>query len=375
MKLAIVTSRYPKENQPYNHMFVHVRALYFQSQNIEVTILVPAKTSTVYTYQGIQVIEDTAKVIENKLKDFDVLYLHLLNQYPLINGGYRLYKAIMKHNYRTAIYIHGADVLVYPEYLYDFNWSLKGVCKYLYVQTWNYRTMKRFLNQISTSGKYLMMTPSEWMKGHTEKIFKHSFEHFYAIPNGIDTELFDVPFDYETRYKLVTIRPLSDPKYGVDMAIELMRFLPEAYTLDIYGKGHLKGEYENLIRKYNLENRIQIIDYFIEREELPTLFSKYGMFLAFSRFDSQGVIMCEAMAARLLTISNYNSAIPEFVKNNQTGLLGDHMEELAATIVSISANEQQLQALVERGRQSMEDINWEKQGEKEVVKLRKLMES
>lgn len=373
MKLAIITSRYPKENQPYNHMFVHVRALYFQSQNIEVTILVPASSAATYTYQGINVIEDTAKVIEDKLKDYDVLYLHLLNHYPLTNGGYRLYKAIMKHRYRTAIYIHGADVLVYPEYLYDFTWSLKGICKYLYVQIWNYRAMKRFLNQISTFDSYVMMTPSKWMKNHTEKIFNRKFEHFYAIPNGIDTELFDVPFDYNTRYNLITIRPLSDPKYGVDMAIELMRFLPEPYTLDIYGKGHLKKTYEDLIRKYNLEKRIQIIDSFIEREELPTLFSKYGQFLAFSRFDSQGVIMCEAMAARLLTISNYNSAIPEFIENNTTGLLGDNLEELAESIVLISNNERQLQALVERGRASMEEMNWMKQGEKELTVLRKLM--
>ncbi|WP_353118426.1 glycosyltransferase family 4 protein [Myroides odoratus] len=373
MKLALITSRYPKENQPYNHMFVHVRALYFQSQHVEVTILVPACESNEYKYQGITVIEDTAQALKRKLGSFDVLYLHLLNQYPLKNGGYHLYQEIMKHKYPTAIYLHGADVLVYPEYLYDFTWTLKGICKYGYVQTWNHYRMKRFLNQISTFDHYLMLTPSNWMKNHTEKIFKRKFDQFYAIPNGIDTALFDVPFDYETRYKLITIRPLSDPKYGVDMAITLMRFLPDLYTLDIYGKGDLKASYEALIRKYNLEKRIRIIDTFIEREELPVLFSKYGIFCAFSRFDSQGVIMCEAMAARLLTISNFNSAIPEFIKNEQTGLLNDDLEQLAATIVKVSANENQWAELVEGGRSSMEAINWEKQGEKELTVLRKLM--
>ncbi|WP_413510917.1 glycosyltransferase family 4 protein [Myroides odoratus] len=373
MKLAIITSRYPKENQPYNHMFVHVRALYFQSQGVDVTILVPAKNKNQYTYQGIQVIENLAKEIKIDLAHYDLLYLHLLNQYPTKDGGFSIYNEIGKRKYKTALYLHGSDVLVYPDYLYDFKWSLKGIAKYLYINSWNHYLMSRFLNKISLFNTYVMLTPSQWMKNHTEKIFKRTFQNFYAIPNGIDTQLFDVPFTYENRFKLITIRPLNDPKYGVDMSIELMRFLPDTFTLDIYGKGFLKTEYENLIKHYKLEKRVKLIDDFIERNELPMLFANYGMFLAFSRFDSQGVIMCEAMASRLLTISNFNSAIPEFIRANQTGLVNDNMEELAKDIGRISQDKQLLEKLVENGRISMEQINWYKQGEKELEVLRKLV--
>ena len=172
MKIAIITSRYPKENQPYNHMFVHVRALYFKSQGVDVTILVPAKEKSIYNYQGIHVIADVSSEIANVLGKYDLLYLHLLNQYPLKNGGFSIYNAILKNKYPVAIYIHGTDVLKYPEYLYDFTWSIKGIVKYLYINTWNHFWMKRFLRQISLSNRYLIMTPSLWMKNAPNRYLK-----------------------------------------------------------------------------------------------------------------------------------------------------------------------------------------------------------
>lgn len=373
MKLALITSRYPKENQPYNHMFVHVRALYYVSQGIDVTVIVPANSKLEYSYQGVKVVEDKSSNCVKMLGSFDLLYLHLLNQYPLPNGGFKIYNAILKNKYPTALYIHGSDVLVYPEYLYDFSWTLKAIVKYLYVNVWNHILMNRFLNGISKTDKYLMLTPSKWMKQHTEKIFNRTYSNFTNVANGIDTELFDVRFNYENRFKLLTIRPLSDPKYGVDMSIEFMRFLPDEYTLDIYGKGALKEEYELLIKHYNLEHRVTIIDDFIERKELPNLFSKYGIFLAFTLFDSQGVIMCEAMASRLLTISNSNSAISEFVDDNIGGLVGSDLKLLAERLQILIAQDTLMRELVEKGRESMEKINWKTQGQKELDLLKKTM--
>ncbi len=372
MRIAIITSRYPKDNQPYNHMFVHVRALYFKSQGIDVTILVPAKEQCVYHYQGIEVIEATTNSIVPLLSQYDLLYLHLLNQYPLKNGGFRIYNAILKNKYPVAIYIHGTDVLKYPEYLYDFEWTLKGIVKYLYINTWNHLRMKSFLNNISKFPQYLIMTPSMWMKQHTEKVMKYTFNNFHTVANGIDIELFDVPFDYKNRFKILTIRPLSDPKYGVDKAIELMRFLPERYTLDIYGKGYLKKKYEDLIQKYYLQERVKIVDDFIEREKLPVLFSKYGIFSAFTLFDSQGVIMCEAMASRLLTISNNNSAISEFIEDGIGGVIDDDLEKLAHKIIEITNDSHVMENMVKEGRSRMTKIDWRKQGRKELELLKKL---
>lgn len=373
MNLAIITSRYPKENQPYNHMFVHVRALYFKSKGINVQILVPAKEKFNYHYQGINVLEIPTKEILMILPKYDILYLHLLNQYPLKDGGLLVYREIIKKKYKTAVYIHGSDVLLYHDHLYDFEWTFKGIAKYMYVNFWSHYIFKQFLNKISKTNEYLMLTPSKWMKNKTEEIFKRKFNQFYVLPNGIDTELFDVPFNYKNRYKLVTIRPLSDPKYGVDMAIDLMRFLPDKFTLDIYGKGELKVKFDQMIVDYGLSHRVRIIENFIDRENIPQLFSNYGIFCAFTRFDSQGVIMCEAMSSQLLTISNDNSAMTEFIINDKSGLVENNLEVLANKMIELVENPELLEQICLTGRNTMKNIHWEIQGEKELELLQNML--
>lgn len=374
MNLAIITSRYPKENDPYRHMFVHVRALYFIEQGVSLTIFVPSKSVEHYNYQGVDVVCDSSENISKALHRYDVSYLHLLNFYPKVDGGYTIYKEIVRSRLKVALFIHGTDVLKYPEYLNDFRFSPLGVAKYLYVNYWNHYCMKFFLNKITTRNKYLILTPSKWMKEHTESIFKRKFPFFYNLPNGIDTDLFDLPSNFDNRFKAVTIRPLSDPKYGVDIAIEVMKQLPKAFTLDIYGKGFLSKKYQKMIDDYGLQDRVHIIDTFIERDAINDLFSRYGIFFAFTTFDSQGVIMCEAMASRLLTVSNPIAAIPEFIHDGVNGLLGNDFIEIAEKIVAVTSDKVIYEEITQNARISMEQIHWRITGEKELKLLRELVE-
>lgn len=374
MNIAILTSRYPKENDPYRHMFVHVRALYFKEQRVNVTVFVPSKYKETYNYQGVDVVCDSSKNICKVLHQYDLLYLHLLNFYPKVDGGYAIYKKIVKRKWNVALFIHGADVLKYPDYLYDFRFTPLGIAKFLYFNYWNHYWMKFFLNKIDKSNRYLILTPSKWMKAHTESIFKRKFHSFYNLPNGIDTDLFNLPSNFENRFKAVTIRPLSDPKYGVDTAIEVMKQLPKEFTLDIYGKGYLSKKYQKMIDDYDMQDRVQIIDTFIERNAINDLFSKYGMFFAFTNFDSQGVIMCEAMASRLLTVSNPIAAIPEFIQDGITGLLGNDFKEIAEKIVAVTNDQEIFEGITQNARVSMEQIHWRSTGEKELKLLRKLVE-
>ncbi len=374
MNIAIITSRYPKENDPYRHMFVHVRAMYFIEQGVKLTVFVPSKDVEQYNYQGVDVVCDSSKNICKVLHQYDLLYLHLLNFYPKTDGGFVIYKEIIKSKFNVALFIHGADVLKYPDYLYDFSFTPLGITKYLYFNYWNHYWMKFFLNKIDRGNKYLILTPSKWMKEHTESIFKRKFASFYNLPNGIDTDLFDLPSNFENRFKVITIRPLSDPKYGVDTAIEVMRQLPKEFTLDIYGKGFLRKKYQKMIDDYNLQDRVQIIETFIERSSISDLFSRYGIFFAFTSFDSQGVIMCEAMASRLLTISNPIAAIPEFIQDGKTGLLGNDYVEIAEKIIAVTKDQERYEEITQNARVSMEQIYWRTTGAKELKLLRELVE-
>lgn len=372
MKLAIITSRYPEESNPYNHMFVHVRAKYFKLQGVEVSVFVPSNETKRLNYEGISVIYSTSELIVKELDSFDVYYVHLLNFFPYLkNGGLPIYKFLEKQKKPTALGIHGSDVFKYPEYLFDFKFTAIGIARYFYKNYWNYPKMRKFVNSMNQSSKFAVVFPSKWMKNYTENHFNLKLKNPHVIANGIDTDLFKYASLYNNRFKLLTIRPF-EAKYGVDKAIEVMRFLPKKFTLDIYGKGPDKEIYLKLIKEYDLQSRVNIIEEFVDRNRMNALFHEYGMFFALTLFDSQGVSMCEAMASGILTISNPVTAIPEFVEHEVTGILGTTPEEIAKRILEISDIEFDYNNITQNARSFMETIHWHKTGQKELEMLQSL---
>ena len=99
MKIAIITSRYPSLDNPYNHMFVHMRSKEFVKQGKNVDVFVPSREKHEYIFEGISVRKISSNQIVKVLRDYDILYLHLLHIYPLTQkDGWIIYKAIIENN-------------------------------------------------------------------------------------------------------------------------------------------------------------------------------------------------------------------------------------------------------------------------------------
>lgn len=368
MNLALITSRYPKENAPYNHMFVHVRALYFKTRNVSVTVFVPSKKNANYIYQGIRVLEMKAKDIVHELHQFDCIYLHLLNHYPLANGGFSIYRALERRDCSTAIYLHGADVLTNSNEFTGYTGGGKEFLKKIYATTWKRYFMGRLLRVFMERKDCLIVTPSRWLLEQVSTMYHIEPCRINVIPNGIDTTLFSRAGGFSKRHRILCLRPLNHT-YPIELCVRLMLFLPEEFTLDIYGEGEDYEKILQLILSLNLQDRVFIYKGFVRREDLPTLFEQYGVFNAFSKLDTQGVIMCEALSSGLLVLSSNRTAIPEFVQDGVSGLLHNEVEDLRSfglRLIAITSDELSFKKMTLEARESMLKINWELQGEKEL---------
>ena len=125
MKVAIITSRYPSKNNPYNHMFVHMRSIEMIKQGIDVTIFIPSNKNKDYEHENVNVKMMSSSDIINNIKSFDILYLHLLNIYPFKNyNGWIIYKYILKTSKPFVMYVHGSEVQKYRARLFDFNFKI-----------------------------------------------------------------------------------------------------------------------------------------------------------------------------------------------------------------------------------------------------------
>lgn len=375
MKIVFVTSRYPTENNPYNHMFVHMRCVEFLKMGYDVQVYVPSGEKIHYIYEGVSVEKMSAREIAKQLNEDATIYIHLLNITPIPNlNGWYIYKHILKKKLPYVMYVHGNEVQKHSAREFDITKGFIDFLKRLKKDFYAMPRMEFFVKKTKNLKGSRYIFPSLWMKEEMERNLDINLETYHIIPNGIDTELFKFHSSFEKSKKFITIRPLSSKKYAVDIAIKLMSYLPDDYTLDIYGKGEFQAEYENLIKDLNLSNRVKILNKFIERKDLNTVLSEYGVFLSPTRMDAQGVMMCEAMASGLLTISSDNTAIPEFIDNNVNGLLinNDDVSICDELILSVLENKEKFNKIINNARYDMEVINLKQTAESELEILEKI---
>ena len=105
---------------------------------------------------------------------------------------------------------------------------------------------------------------------------------------------------------------------------------------------------------------------------MPQHFSKYGVSMSTTRMDAQGVSMCEAISSGLLTVSNDNTAIPEFISDMETGILGNNPQELADKILKVTSDQSLFEKITKQGRKSMEAIDVKVTCKKELKILREI---
>lgn len=368
-KIVFITSRYPSKNNPYNHMFVHMRCVEFKKMGHDVVVYVPSKERVTYIHEGVNVVKMPANLITKKINKEDKIFIHLLNITPIpsVNGWY-IYRYILKNNLPFVMYVHGNEVQKHSAREFDVTIGFIDLLKRLKKDFYAIPRIRSFVAQTKDLSKSEYIFPSVWMKNELESNLNVKLQKFHIIPNGIDTELFKFHSNYEKSKKIITIRPLSSKKYAVDVAIKLMSYLPEDYTLDIYGKGVFQQEYEQLIQHLGLEDRVKILNNFIERQQLNSTLSNYGVFLSPTRMDAQGVMMCEAMASGLLTISSNNTAIPEFISDQVTGLLIDNenIEADVKKILAILSSKECFNEVVGKARSKMEGIRLYETAKKEL---------
>ena len=371
MKVTFITSRYPSKDKPYNHMFVHMRCVEMLKQGMSVLVYVPSNSSESYIHEGVNVILKPSKEIIKEIGNNDVLYLHLLNIYPFSkSNGWLIYKHILENNIATVFYVHGSEVQKYGARMFEFRYRFKDFLIWFKKDFLVIPKVKRFVKIGLTKKNIKFLFPSIWMKKDMEVNLGISIPEYNIIPNGIDVNLFKYHNTFDNRYKMLTLRPLSSKKYAVDQAIKIMSLLPINYTLQIFGKGFYEKQYVQQIKALKLEDRVFIKNSFINREDLNSFFSNYGVFLSPTRMDAQGVTMCEAMSSGLLTVSSLNTAIPEFITNLENGIVGNNLEEVARQIIESTESLDNFQKITNSARKSMEKIAISKTVEKEIEILK-----
>lgn len=168
---------------------------------------------------------------------------------------------------------------------------------------------------------------SEFMKEEVINLFALSEEKIAVIPNGITVDMEDNSraadlhpiLQHENRSIIFSIGRLVNEK-GMDLLIEAAAKMDRSnICFVIAGTGPQYQEYEQLIKKYNLEKDVYLTG-FISDQQRNQFFQQSIMAVFPSRYEPFGIVALEAMKFSLPLIVSETGGLKGFIKHLETGL-------------------------------------------------------
>ncbi len=146
-----------------------------------------------------------------------------------------------------------------------------------------------------------------------------------TLLNFSDTEAEDFSLPRKSKIRLITVSRLS-PEKGIDISLKAIRILVDQ-GLDVYyeiiGDGPQREELVNLIERLNLSDRVILQG---QKENIFIInrlkfLSDKAIYIQPSLLEAFGFSMLEAASVAIPIIASNVGGIPEFIKNNENGLL------------------------------------------------------
>lgn len=205
---------------------------------------------------------------------------------------------------------------------------------------------KEWLKKKLISGASSVIAISEKNKKLLQKNYPFLKTKIQTILNGIDTTWFDSQiigfsqstleryreqeFDVSERNKkigtelttpiITTIAELH-PRKGLLYLLEACKILAEKninFKTILIGEGAQRKELEQFIEKNNLQLHVKLLG---QRHDIPQLLKSSDIFVLPSLNEAFGLVLLEAMMAKLPIIATDNGGIPEIITNGKNGIL------------------------------------------------------
>lgn len=362
-RVLLIANSYPSDKALYRNGFIHRRVKAYQRAGVQVQIFYmhpPVAKSYIYEFDGVEVVVGNRGHLRESLvgNSYAKILIHFASPdmvEPILE---------VSSNTPVIVWIHGFEAEAWHRRWFNFLESSASIHAALEKRDSYYAGQLEFMGWLYQTDK-LSLTFVHVSKWFQENIVEPDAgvptQNSHVIPNLIDDKL----FTYEAkepsqRLRILSIRPYASRKYANDLtakAIELLSERPffSKLEFEIRGDGALFDAITAPLKKFD---NVRVVRGFLPQTKIAEIHKEYGIMLCPTRFDSQGVSMCEAMASGLVPISNDVSAISEFVQHGESGLLAppEDAAGLAEKIEQLYYNEELFQKLSSGAAESVRRI-------------------
>lgn len=362
IRVLVVCNAYPSEKALYRNGFIHRRTKAYVAAGIDVEVFYhhePISEAYSYEYDGVYVTVGNSANLAAKANDskYDAFLVHFAEEErvePLLRqAGSR----------PIIIWIHGFEAEAWHRRWFNFIESAQQIREAISKKDTYYRPQLTYFHNLveSKDPRISFVNVSRWFEQHVvQPDLDVAFEDSRVIHNLVDNEVFPyVEKAPEQRKHILSIRPYASRKYANDQTVKAILELSKRpffndLNFTIAGQGKL---FEDTTAPIAGFRNVHLLNRFFNQEEIAALHREHGIFLSPTRFDSQGVSMCEAAASGLVNLSTKVSAVPEFFTDHVDSLLAapESHEDLADNIEELYFNPDLFMRLSRAGSERMKN--------------------
>lgn len=326
VRALVICNGYPSKRALYKNGFIHSRVVQYRNAGLAVDVYYhhePVISGYRYQYEGVDVYVGRSADLKRHIAElsYDVFLVHFASPervLPLIE---------MSPQTPIICWIHGFEAEAWHRRWFNFIDSSKSIQEALDKKIEFYDSQTRFMKWFieNRSLKTTFVNVSHWFQNFVvEPDLRVSFDNSVVIPNPIDDRLFLArKKNPEFRKRILSIRPFASEKYANDLSVECILELSKRpffkeLKFEIVGQGRL---FKETLAPLDGFPNVEITEGFLKPTEIVAAHARNGVFLCPTRFDSQGVSMCEAMSSGLVPVATNIAAIPEFAVNDSSALL------------------------------------------------------
>jgi len=169
-----------------------------------------------------------------------------------------------------------------------------------------------------------------------------------------------------SNFNLLFCGRLNGPREqkGVDVLLKAMPTILKEHDvmLNIIGTGPRANKYKELAERLGINKHVKFLG-FVEHKVLPEYYANADLFVFPSRRESFGLVLAEAMAMGLPAVSTQVGAIPEVIKNRETGILAppDDPKNFAEAVNSLLDDPKKMKIMGLKGRERAKKyFTWQK---------------
>lgn len=218
------------------------------------------------------------------------------------------------------------------------------------------------------------------VSNYLEKHFKrYKIKKSIVIPNGVSRDKFKLdPDKIKTRKKLgfdtenlIVCVSRLEHKNGTHDLVEAGKYLKDIdFKIIIIGDGSQKNKLEKMVDKFNLKDKVFLVGDMVYAK-IPKYVAAGDIFVRPSLAEGFGISFIEAMACGVSVIATPVGGIPDFLKNNKTGLFckSNNPKDIAEKIKILIKNKELRNKLIKNAKKMVKQVyNWDKIS-KQLIKV------